>query len=70
MTITDSVETKEPIRLFSLSELSRIVNLDMRTLRRKLEKAGVYPDAIAGNTSRPFSLYQIERVSQGINGTL
>lgn len=69
MTIAESVETKEPIRLYSLSELSRIVNLDSRTLRRKLDKAGVYPDAITGNKGRPFSLYQIERVAQGINGT-
>jgi hypothetical protein len=60
----------EPVRLHSLSELSRIVNTDMRTLRRKLQQRGVLPDAVAGNTHRLTALYQISRVAQALNCVL
>jgi hypothetical protein len=60
----------EPVRLHSLSELSRIINSDMRTVRRKLQRHGIHPDAVAGNANRLTALYQINRVAQALNCVL
>jgi hypothetical protein len=53
-----------------LSELSRIVNLDSRTIKKQLQRRGIYPDAVLGRTARSVALYELNRVAAVLNSIL
>lgn len=67
---TQSPPAPDPIRLHSLSELSRIVNLDSRTIKKQLQRRGIYPDAVLGRTARSVALYELNRVAAVLNSIL
>ncbi len=64
---TQSPPAPDPVRLHSLSELSRIVNLDSRTIKKQLQRRGIYPDAVLGRTARSVALYELNRVASALN---
>jgi hypothetical protein len=49
-------------RLASLSDVSRLAQLDLRTVRKKLEARGILPDAVTGNVHRTVHLYSVKRI--------
>jgi hypothetical protein len=67
---TQSPPAPDPVRLHTLSELSRIVNLDSRTIKKQLQRRSVYPDAIIGRSSRRVALYELNRVASVLNSIL
>lgn len=67
---TQSPPASDPVRLHSLSELSRIVNLDSRTIKKQLQRRGIYPDAVLGRTARSVALYELNRVAAVLNSIL
>jgi hypothetical protein len=67
---TQSPPAPDPIRLHSLSELSRIVNLDSRTIKKQLQRRGIYPDAVLGRSVRSVALYELTRVASVLNSIL
>ncbi len=67
---TQSPSAPDPVRLHTLSELSRIANLDSRTIKKQLQRRGVYPDATIGRSSRRVALYELNRVAAVLNSIL
>jgi hypothetical protein len=49
-------------RLATLSDVSRLAQLDVRTVRKRLLSKGILPDALTGSAHRTVHLYSINRV--------